>query len=104
MKFSIYLNRHVFVMIVQSVARLTADPASRKFESLLDHIPFVEIDHEIIFKFILPLPLIQEAQLSVTLVLSKLCGQVVVNHLEYKSAQEKLTDRHGMTITVSTGP
>ena len=89
---------------MQSVARLTADPGGRKFESLLDHITFVEVDHKIIFKFILPLPLIQGAQLSVTLVLSKLYGQVVVNHLEDKSAQEKLTDRLGMTITVSTGP
>ena len=35
-------------------------------ESLLDHISFMEIDHEIISMVILPLPLIQEGQLSVT--------------------------------------
>ena len=37
----------------------------RKFESRLDHITVVEIDHEIISTVILSLPLIQEGQLSV---------------------------------------
>ena len=37
-----------------------------KFESQLCYITFVAIDHEIISTVILPLPLIQEGQLSVT--------------------------------------
>ena len=37
-----------------------------RFEYLLSHITFMEIDHLIISMVILPLPLIQEGQLSVT--------------------------------------
>ena len=37
----------------------------RKFESHLSHKACSEIDHEIISKVILPIPLIQEGQLSV---------------------------------------
>ena len=40
--------------IAQSLACLTADPRGLKFESQLDHITFVEIDHEIIATAILP--------------------------------------------------
>ena len=39
---------------------------SRKFESQLDHINFVGVDHDIISVVILPFLLIQEGQLSVT--------------------------------------
>ena len=45
----------------------------RKFESKLDYITFVEIDHDIISTVILPLPLFQDGQLSVT---SERCTQV----------------------------
>ena len=38
----------------------------RKFKSALDHTTFVETDHEIIPSVILPLPLIQERQVSGT--------------------------------------
>ena len=43
-----------------------ADPGGRQFNPLFGHISFVLIDHEIISMAILPLPLIQEEQLSVT--------------------------------------
>ena len=49
-KFSAYLNRHVFV-------------TKCKFKPYLNHIVFMETDQEMV---ILPLPLIQEGWLSVT--------------------------------------
>ena len=52
-KFSAYLNRHVFVM-------------KCKFKPNLNHIVFTETDQEIISMVILPFPLTQEGQLSVT--------------------------------------
>ena len=52
-------------IIVQPVVYLTADRGIM-FEPHLSHITYMEIDHETIPTAILPLPLIQEGQLSVT--------------------------------------
>ena len=52
--------------MARSATRLAADPRGREFEPKLGHINFVESDHEIISRVILPIPLIQEEQLSVT--------------------------------------
>ena len=63
-KFSVYLSRHVFVMI---------KPLKHRQHS------FVEIDHEIFSTVILSLPLIQEGQLSVSG--ERMCT-ILVNRLE----------------------
>ena len=44
-KFSIYLNRHVFVMVLSNCRS-----RCHMFESQLSHINLVEIDHEIILQ------------------------------------------------------
>ena len=58
-KFSIYLNRRVFVM--NDLERLQADS-----EPQVDRIIFMEFDNEIIYTTFFPFPLIQEGQLLVT--------------------------------------
>ena len=62
-KFSIYLNRHVFVMIFEghffTVGRVSHYRSrGRKFKSKLGHIIFVENDQETFYTVILPLSLI----------------------------------------------
>ena len=52
--------------LVQSIAHLMRRSRGSKFEFQISHIAFMEIDHEIISKVNLPLPLIQEGQFSVT--------------------------------------
>ena len=94
MKFSIYLNRRVFVMFrhFNLVARYLAGlggavgcasdwrPGGRGFDPRRgrQH-SFVEIDHEIFSTVILSLPLIQEGQLSVSG--ERMCT-ILVNRLE----------------------
>ena len=96
MKFSIYLNRRVFVNtfkngdktilteISASVAQLDAPfdwrPGGRGFNPRRgQQHSFVEIDHEIFSTVILSLPLIQEGQLSVSG--ERMCT-ILVNRLE----------------------
>ena len=63
----IQVHHHVYILgpFVQSVLRLTADPGVTSLIRAGSH-TFVEIDHEVISKVILLLPLIQEGNIVVS--------------------------------------
>ena len=60
-----------------------------QFEPQPNHIPFIEIGHEIICMAVLSLPLIQEGQLSVTG--ENMCKLVLVNRLGRRSRPAQKT-------------
>ena len=70
---------HLSAKLNSMVACLTADPGDGKFESLLCHITFVEIDHGIFLQSFSPFRLFELGSIQL---LAQVCAQVmVVNHL-----------------------
>ena len=102
-----WLCHNILLHSSSSGPHSTAGSASdyiSKFESQLDRITFMEIDHKIIKTVILPLSLIQEEQLPVTG--ESMCSKYWLTALRTKPRKSlcKLNDWLGLILTALTGP